>query len=219
MNAALLLIAIVSTLVAGTATIVAWHASRENSRRSAARIAALAEDIHGPGIIPTWPQREWRVPATVAVLALGSITILVWLTRPAGSVAVDPAAPVKSVASVASVTSSPLELVALSQTMTADGLLVTGRIRNPLAAARRTDVSVQVQGYDKQGQLIARAQHDAGGSALEPGQSTTFAITVPSRVVPATFKVSFRQHEATVPHVDRRAASDKVPGLPGRDQP
>jgi len=196
MNAPLVMLTIVSTLVAAATTAVAWRTSRESDRRRAARIAGLAEEIHGPGFTPAFPAVHLRAPAiplaSGVVLILTIIATLSWLTRANGPVAPSPRA------------AEPLQLIALTHTMTPDGLLVTGTIRNADTAARRQDLSVLILAFDRERQVVARVQQDAGSGSLEPGQSSTFALTVPSRGAPATFKVSFRQQDAVVPHVDRR---------------
>ena len=43
----LLLVTLISMLLAAIMSAVAWHSSREERRRSDARIAALAAEIHG----------------------------------------------------------------------------------------------------------------------------------------------------------------------------
>jgi len=196
MNTPLVVLTIISTLVAAATTLVAWRMTRESARRSAARIAALAEEIHGPGMtsdFPAFSARASIVPLAAAViLGIASVASITWLAWPSRSVA-RPAAP-----------SEPLQLIALKHAMTPEGLLVTGTIRNGVSAARRQDLSVLVLLYDQQGHIVTEARGDAGSGSLEPGESSTFALTAFSQEVPATFKVSFRQRDVVVPHVDRR---------------
>ncbi len=159
------------------------------------------------------PSYAWLIAtASALVLFAAGLTLTTW--RPSAT-----DRPAAARVSSSSSTDTALELVTLSHTATKDGLLVTGRIHNPDRASARRDLSVVVLLFDAQGLFLGSAQTDAGEPRLEPGASTTFAVAVPSRMAAARYRVSFRQGDAVVPHVDKRGDPKAATSTSARGAP
>src|SRR5712691_415566 len=110
----------ISLIVAAVMSVVAWRLARDERRRSEARVAALAADIHGERPSPVdvsdrfFAEGESRTPGSplralaVGVVVVGSIIALVVFASGSrgGSVAASPRAAEAPAA-------APLELVTL----------------------------------------------------------------------------------------------------------
>src|SRR5262245_5018400 len=147
---------ILSTLAAIVMGAVAWRATRDERLRSAARVAALAREIHTPGMAAAAaPEADFdlRPDATPAeardlfaaapVTSSGShyglaLAIAGFVLVSAAAIAVvlsgaSPGASAASSSANAPVPSAPLELVALGHERDGDRLTVRGVVRNPAA--------------------------------------------------------------------------------------
>src|SRR3954469_17205491 len=136
----MLIVTAIACFVAMIASLVAWRVVREEQRRSDARVAALAADIHGttPGeqadlmraepppvaidrlFATTSPETDVQRPRFAAIIGGGALVVgsfavlLVLLTsgaRPSASVATHPQTAANAAAAPAE--AAPLELVAL----------------------------------------------------------------------------------------------------------
>jgi hypothetical protein len=226
----LLIVTVVSMLLAAIMSLIAWRISGEERRRSEARIAALAAEIHAaPEARPTlWDPPLRRVeptapalqslfvapkrrsgPRPFAILAGGG---LVFATAVAIAVVSSRAdrAPVAAVAAPAAVTtpaSFPLELVALGHERVGDQLTVRGVIRNPASAAEMDRLTAVVFLFTPSGGFLATGRAAVETTALRPGDESTFVVTVPRAADVARYRVSFRTDDRVVPHLDRRHES------------
>src|SRR5262249_23090667 len=146
-------VTLVSLLVATTMSVIAWRLAAEERRRSSARVASLAADIHVShlDLAPAPPEsdRESAPPselfaiaqpaqsgsrlATVVacgVIVVGSIATLGLLLGNGSHTT--KAAKVETQTTPAGLANPvPLELVALGHDRTGDDLTVRGVIRNP----------------------------------------------------------------------------------------
>ena len=145
------------------------------------------------------PSNRWLVPvigAMIVVLALATIYFV--------SGAPDGAAqPVRATAAV----NAPLELVSLRQVRKGDTLTVSGTVRNPTGAADRRQVAAVVFVFDRNGSFVASGRAPLDYQALAPGDESPFVITVPGAADVSRYRVSFREGDDVLPHVDRREAA------------
>jgi hypothetical protein len=222
MDTALTTIAVVSMAAAITSTTIAWHLARENRRRSDARIAALSNAIHGADMkmFATAPTRT-RMPIAVltgaAVVALVVLAV-VWTSRRTGGdaaiAASDQAASASKSASEPPRTAvrlappaagTVLELVALSHERAGDRLTVRGLVRNPAGGAPVGNLTAVVLVFDREGAFVTTGRQGLETATLMPGTEAAFLVTVTGAGSVGRYRVSFRQGEHTLPHVDTRS--------------
>jgi hypothetical protein len=223
---AMLLITIGSTLLALVMTLVAWRAAQQERRRSSARVAGLARDIHGeaytpfditPGapaprsITPGAPAPRLLAPPSAAgsrlglALAVGGFVVasvaaaLIVFSNdgPAASARVAPK-------TASTVLSPPLELIALDHERDGDTLTVRGIVRNPRGGAEMDRLTAIVFIYSREGGLLASARAPVDSSALIPGGESPFVVAIPRAAGVGRYRVSFRSDDRVVTHVDKR---------------
>lgn len=129
------------------------------------------------------------VAATVVVLAAVSFTMLSERSR--GS---DPSAG----------TPEPVELLSLAHAKEGDYLAITGSIRNPSDGIERGQLSVAAIVFDGDGTVVGTGQTPLPLAVLPPGSETPFTISLPDADRINRYRISFRQGQTTVPHIDRR---------------
>lgn len=142
----------------------------------------------------------------VGVLALG----YVWFGRQ--SAEIPPTATAPAGRAVAASTTPvqggvPLELVALSHERRGRALVVRGTVRNPVSASDRAGLIANVMLLDQAGSVLGSGRAPVGITRLRPGDSTGFAVELPSHKDVRRYRVTFRGVDGgLVPHADRRAA-------------
>ena len=111
---------------------------------------------------------------------------------------------------------APLELSMLQHTRHADGLTITGTVRNPDGALPLTDLTAAAHVFGSDGVLLATGRGRLQTLVLAPGSEAPFVIQVPTASDASRYRVGFRRADGTsVAHVDRRAsvaASGRPPG-------
>jgi len=203
----LLLVLLTAIVLTVALSAVAWNSSREERRRSEARIAALAADIHdeplvGPAIVGS----SGDLFTTRHHVQGGS--------RFASAVAAGLFV-CGSVAALAVVSSSePIELVALGHERNADRLTVRGVVRNPLSGAALDRVAAVVLVFKEDGGFVGSGRASVDSSVLGPGAESAFTVTVPGASHVGRYRVSFRTEDRVVPHVDRRGKPENVTASP-----
>jgi hypothetical protein len=148
------------------------------------------------------PSNSWLVPvigAMIVVLALATIYFV--SGQPDGGT--QPAR-----AAVAAGANLPLELVSLAQARKGDILTVSGTVRNPAGATERRQVAAVVFVFDRNGSFVASGRAPLDFQALAPGDDSPFVITVPGAADVSRYRVSFREGDDVLPHVDRREPAD-----------
>jgi hypothetical protein len=224
----LLLVTLISTLLAAIMSLVAWRIAGDERRRSEARIAALAADIHGveragtrgpaddlelrprgnvsPGadlFAAARPHSGSRWPAVVAggafVLASVAAVVIVLSGGSDGTTHASNQPPAAAPAAAL-----PLELVALGHERDGDRLTVRGIVRNPPTGAAVDRLTAVVFLFDRDGGFLSSGRVAVEASALRPGTESIFVVTVPGAGDVGRYRVSFRSDERIVPHVDRR---------------
>lgn len=101
----------------------------------------------------------------------------------------------------------PLELVSLRQAREGETLTVSGMVRNPSGATDRRQVAAVVFLFDRKGSFVASGRAPLDYQALAPGDESPFVITVPGAADVSRYRVSFREGDDVLPHVDRREAT------------
>lgn len=211
------IITVVSLIVAVVMSVVAWRLAREERERSAARVATLAAEIHGPlqaerSRDVEWPSRvqdndrlfagaEVRTPGNplralaIGVLVVGSvIALVVFASSSRGSSAASAEAPaiasVSGKPSAAAATAPTLELVSLGHERDGDRLIVRGVVRYPTRPSL-ADLTAFVSVLNHQGDIVASGQALVTGT--RPAAFTSGAAGVESSfavVVPGVTEVA-----------------------------
>lgn len=213
----LLAVTIVSVLVAIAMSAVAWQATRDARRRSAARVAALADAIHGSADVrsdgatalfagttsePGAGSRRGIALAAgglvVATIAAAAVVFGGDQTRhsPPITAAVRPAGPVE-----------PVELIALSHERDGDRLIVRGIVRNPPSAPERDRLVAVVSVFEADGTFVSSGQGRVESPALIPGGESPFSVTILTGSDIGRYRVSFQSDGGVVVHVDKRSRS------------
>jgi len=204
---------------------LAWRVAREETRRSEARVAALAADIHddslplhhhapvvtsGDLFSASEPARSSsRFAASLGTGALvfcGAVVIMyvgsgigrTSLSTPLRTPA-DGTAPAAAPAQAA-----PLELTALTHERDADHLTVRGIVRNPASGTEVSRLTAVVSLFGRDGGFLTSGQAAIDAAALAPGAESWFVVTVPAGGEVGRYRVSFKRDDRVVPHVDRR---------------
>ena len=223
MSAILIIVTLVALATAVATGAVAWRLVRLERRRSEARVSSLAAEIRevdGAGdqmdeAAPTRLSHELlsasgrpEPPSRLAAVAIvGSLVVGTAVALIAGfSRASRPAPQAAAVAHVEApaTAESPLELVVLGHERIADRLTVRGAIRNPAAAGAGITAVVTLFGSD--GRLIASGRAPVDAREAAGRSESTFVITVPGAADVERYRVSFKQGERTLPHVDARSS-------------
>ena len=211
---ALITITVISLVVAAVMSVVAWRLTRDERRRSEARISALAADIHGERISPVevsdsfFAEERVRTPGSplralaIGVLVVGSAIALVVFASgsPRSSVAAAPAA-AAAPATATAPAGAPLELLTLGHERDGDRLIVRGVVRGATGA----DIIAVVSVFNRQGDIVASGQGlVTGARPAAAGVESTFTVTVPGVRDVARYRVAFKSNERIIAHVDRR---------------
>ena len=98
----------------------------------------------------------------------------------------------------------PLELVALGHQRVGDQLTIRGIVRNPSAGAGMDRLMAVVVVLTPEGGFVERSRAAVEAQALQPGDESTFKVTVPRAGDVGRYRVSFSAGDRIVSHVDRR---------------
>jgi len=233
----LVILTIASTSLALIMSLVAWRAWREERRRSDARVATLAAEIHEsvdldlrPAVYA--PAAAYAVPvdriaatrqdlfASPSIAPTGGR----WgVALAAGGLVVATAAAITIVfsgespatvpdqapkpAAAAPVEAAPLELVALAHDRDGDSLTVRGVVRNPTKGAEMDRLVAVVFVFNRDGGFVGSGRAAVESSSLIPGGESPFVVTVPVAGEIGRYRVSFRSDDRVISHVDKRSAS------------
>jgi hypothetical protein len=209
MNVLLLAVTVVSVIAAVVSTTVAWRVTRDERRRSDARVAALSQALYDDGAAPasastalfeeapSAPTDSYRIVAAIAACVIVLVTGMTFVTARSTK---RPAA-----AAHAATADAPLELLALEHDRDGDRLIVRGLIRNPVNGAERRGLSAVVLLYRQDGSFLASGRAPVPLAALAGGETTPFLVSLPGANDVERFRLSFRTSARVEPHVDRRA--------------
>jgi len=217
----MVILTFISLAVAIVMSVVAWRLAERERVRSAARVAALAAEIRDADRTSDLPLRTDAAPAglvpmfatvssegrnsrlvmlTAIVLIGGAVGASMVLFSPFASRTVVPAT-----SRVETRLALPLELIALGHERDADSLVVRGVLRNPSNGAEVDALTAVVMLFNHDGGLIGSGRAAVEASRLLPGGETAFIVTVPGAGNVERYRVSFRNSEHVVPHVDQRS--------------
>jgi len=237
MDALLIVVTLVSLTFAVIVLVLNWRLIREERRRSAARVEALSEAVFSPvpdaardtvepSVIsshelfheaaePVSGFGRLVLPASLGVVIVSVILVglVMWNRGPA-----KPTPPAAAVAA-RNPASIPLELISLRHERTADGLSISGLVRNPAGGQRISDVNVVVFLFDRAGALVTSVKGPLDFRTLAPGDESPFTIALNKIGTIGRYRVSFRTDDKVVPHVDRRQEPAAVAtgfGAPGQ---
>ena len=203
------------TLAAFFAALV-WRLTREERRRSDARIAALGEAIDDATV--TAPIASVDVPAAflahehppssrsgvikAAFAFAGAVALIVTIAmlstnqeRRTGAAAATPPAS----------TDGSLELLSMRHDRAGDTLTVTGLVRNG-GTAPAAHLTAVVFTFDRNGNFVASGRAPVEFVSLSPGDESPFRVSVANVGDVGRYRVSFRTEAGIVRHVDRRQA-------------
>ena len=228
MNMILILVTSLSLILAATMAAVAWRLSREERRRSQARVATLAADLdfdlrtnaeisaaevelfrsEQPGRAGS----RFAAVLTIGVFAVATALALIVATSRAGQSVSEPVAaqaklPDAGLTTRSAPESVPLELTALTHERDGDGIVVRGVVRNPSTGVDLDGIAAVVFVFTRDGAFLASGRSALAGPVLAPGSETAFVVTVPHATEVGRYRVSFRSEQRVVPHVDRRERS------------
>ena len=205
-------VSVVSLLAAAGFAALSWRLSREEQRRSAARVAALADAIDAempiadvaaagvsavqPGFLT--PQRS--APATrifmkIALVFAAGVALII-------AVAMVGAHHHEAVTAPAAGNAS-LELLSMRPVREGDTLTVTGLVRNAGSGAVQHLTAV-VLTFDRNSNFIASGRAPLDFVRLGPGDESPFRVSVPDVADVSRYRVSFRTETGVVTHVDKR---------------
>ena len=231
MNTILIITTILSVTLAAIMSVVAWRLTREERRRSEARVAALAVEIHGDAPVAVATSSDLfaapqpgassgsRLAAVIAlgVFVAGSGAALAVVLSSGSRGGVGSGLPVRrsfseggsrtprtEATSRTLRTDAPLELVALGHERNADRLTVRGVVRNPPSGHDADRLTAVVFLFNRDGGVLASGRAALDAATLTPGAQSPFVVTVPGAADVDHYRVSLRIGEGVVPHVDRR---------------
>ena len=223
MQFALGVVTLIALLMTITMGVVTWRLVREERRRSAARLSALAAELKARGITPRPgdpPETEPAPPADLFEPPLDSTGG--WKRRLTGvGVAGALLAVLVSVALIA-VTGgesgrddgtngtqenerAPVELLTLAHERHDGMLSISGTVRN-LENGPDEQLSVLAMAFDDDGTMVASGRTHLEADTLPPGAESSFTIALPAEEA-SRYRISFLDDETTVPHLDRRGTT------------
>jgi hypothetical protein len=163
-------------------------------------VIASHELFHGAAQAPSG-FRRLALPVSLGVVIVSSIVagLLLWDhggARPASTATAADAADDSA--------AIPFELISLRHERTANGLSITGLVRNPAGGQGMSDLNVVVFLFDRTGSLVRSASGPLDFRTLAPGDESPFTISLDKIASVGRYRVSFRADDKIVPHVDRR---------------
>lgn len=224
MHAILVGLTLVSVTAAATAAGVAWRVTAENRRRSDARVARLADMLRQdeePDSAPVatshllepsdpTPGARW-LPLALAAAGLCVVSATLTLagrsgTRPAstGTAAFTAGAPTTA----RSGPTQTVDLVALTHERGPGGALeLRGEVRARPDGAMMDGLTAVALLFDRQGAYLTSSRAPLVPRVARSHAAASFVIMVPDASRVGRYRVSFRDGERIVPHVDRRSAA------------
>lgn len=213
----LIIVTLSSLVLAALMSAIAWRLAGEERRRSEARVAVLAADIHDADAAPTsaapnvalsadlfsaaQPETSagrWATVAGLGVIAFCTILALAVGLSGARSATGGAAAP-----------AAPLELVALDHDRDGERLVIRGVVRNPAAGPAVAGLTAVVFLFNRDGGFLTSERAAIGAASLAPGSESPFVVTVPGAGDVGRYRISFRTGDRIAPHVDTRGRSDR----------
>ncbi|MBZ5555692.1 MAG: hypothetical protein LAO77_00305 [Acidobacteriia bacterium] len=214
----LIIVTLCSLLLAALMSVIAWRLAGEERRRSEARVAVLASEIHDLDAAPAVPaqqvpsstdlfaaaQPETSAGRWATVVGLGVIAFCAILALAVGLSSAR-SAPGAGAASAAA--APPLELIALDHDREGDRLVIRGVVRNPASGPAVPRLTAVVFLFNRDGGFLSSERAPIGAATLAPGSESPFVVTVAGAGDVGRYRISFRTDDRIVPHVDTRGKS------------
>jgi len=224
MDIALATVTVISLTMAFAMGIVTCRLIREERRRADARVPMLMADLAADGdnartVAPPVrtaepaPPRRRVAPATPVARparSAGTVALRPFLASVAAAVVVLAAVSFTMLSERSrgpdpgASTPEPVELLSLAHAKEGDYLAITGSIRNPSDGIERGQLSVTAIVFDRDGTVVGTGQTPLPVAVLPPGSETPFTISLPDADRINRYRISFRQGQTSVPHIDRR---------------
>lgn len=207
----------IAMLAAVACGAVAWRVLRDERRRSAARVAALATAIDAaatlapvaaPVSIGTLFARrdavrmERRPVITAAVIVSMAVVLLIGVGVQLRSG--DPAE------ARGAITEAPIELMSMGHVRERGAFTVRGLVRNPRGGRAVDHVSAVIFIFDRQGNYLTSSRAPIDVVMLDPGGESPFVVSVPRAGDVGRYRVTFRTDLGVVRHIDRREPSPQL---------
>lgn len=227
MDTVLLGLTAVSLGLAIAMGVVLFRISREERRRSDARVALLASTAHIPADPAGIGSRDAPAADRLASGLGGSTDLFATHESPArwgarGAAAAGLGVLILAAAFVAGSRDAPdtagrsaasLELRALQHSQAAGSFNISGVVRSPPSAPILADITAAAVLFGPDGTPLATGGARLDARRLEPGTESAFVIKIPRAGIVSRYRVGFRSPDgAVIAHVDRRAGT---PGTPG----
>lgn len=215
MSVFLLTITVVAVVVAAVATFRAWQVTDEQRRRSEARVAALAAAVTAADRVQPAPvhvahllepvasggrQRAVALAGTVGLLLL--LVVLSFGQLATGRALAESASP--AAAPAAAPGAPPVELTALGHRRAGGGLELRGEVHGAPAGAPLNRMTAVALLFDNQGTFIGSGRAPLQLRSLDDATRATFVVALPDADRVGRYRISFRDGDRIVPHVDRR---------------
>ena len=215
------LLALVMTVAMG---IVTWRVVREERRRAAARLSAIAAELKAQGITPSPidpPETHPTPPAGLFDRPLDSTSG--WQRQLAGVGVAGALLVVLILVAVRAVSSGdaasldvrenaphpnerpPVELLTLAHERRDGTLSISGTVRS-LQEGADEQLSVLAVAFDVDDTMVASGRTHVQTETLPAGADSSFTISLPAQQA-SRYRISFLADETTVPHLDRRGAT------------
>ena len=180
---------------------LAASASWQVTRGSAESDVISSHELFHEASEPVSGFRRLALPASLGVIIVG-VMLAGLVTWNHGRV--KPAPPAAVAVAARNPASIPLELISLRHERTADGLVISGLVRNPATGPRMSDVNVIVFLFDRIGAFVTSVKRPLDFRTLAPGDESPFTIALTKTGTIGRYRVSFTTDDKVVPHVDRR---------------
>lgn len=219
-------LALLMTIAMG---VVTSRLVRGERRRSAARLAALAGEFKRQSSGPQFPTQTTQPSEMPADSEAGPRTELFGARVELADGGVNRVARIAAagliMAVMASIVATALiirpqdnradneaeagalvELTALTHKQQGGRLAISGTVRNSLGGPDQERLSVLATAFDDEGFVVASGRAPLTIERLPPGTELGFAVSLQTEQA-QRFRISFVVDDATVPHLDRRAAT------------
>ena len=204
------ILSIAAMAIAVGFAVYAWQLKRDERRRSAARVAALAAAIEGTSagteaMPAAFFETEHRSavqghPLLKLAIGFGMAVLIVVAVAMSG----DRHAPAATAGTAAGQSDAgALELLSMRHARSGDTLTVTGLVRNPGEEVPGAIMAV-VFAFDRDGSFVASGRSPLEFATIAAGDESPFKVTIPDVKDVGRYRVSFRTEAGVVRHVDRR---------------
>jgi hypothetical protein len=214
-------ILLICVVVTAAALAYAWHVSRAERLRSAARVASLAAALDGhadgtPG--PMFARDSESMVQSRPLLKVAAGFAMAVFVIVAVAMTGDRREAPAAAGTPAPAAADALELLSMRHARQGEALTVTGLVRNPAPAPPGVIMAV-VFAFDRSGGFVASGRAPLEFATIARGDESPFRVTIPDAGDIGRYRVSFRTEDGVVRHVDRRPAGADAAGEAGGGRP